>query len=182
MSVFVWPVFHPSLRRKRCTFLAFSRLLRTSSLVPSQATQHWCGTQSFLLLLYHYLWKENHFLHLHNQYDSPLTGGLGKSTTISECEVAPTFCTNLTVNTRLQEKRVSLLSALIMCMTCQWTYSFSLLFSWRCSGEADTRPEGWDHGLHLPLSEPLLLPSRLWSYAIESIKSLQVGHVTSCNH
>lgn len=46
-------------------------------------------------------------MHLSNQCVSP-PGGLDKSTTISECEVAPIFCTNHTENTRPQVKQVSL--------------------------------------------------------------------------
>lgn len=49
--LFALPVCHPSLRRKLCIFWGFSRRLKKSSLVPSPATLHWCGTQTFRLLL-----------------------------------------------------------------------------------------------------------------------------------
>lgn len=49
-----------------------------------------------------------------------LTGGSDKSTTTSECEVAPIFCTNHTESTRQQEKQASQLthSALLFLQMC----------------------------------------------------------------
>lgn len=46
--------------------------------------------------------------------------------------------------------------------------------SWGSVDEADARPEGRVHGLHLPLPEPLLLPSGLRGDATQSSKSIQV--------
>lgn len=55
-----------------------------------------------------------------------------------------------------------------------WVIKLVLLFSWRSSDETDTRPEGRVHGLHLPLSEPLLLPRGIRSHAAQSSKGVQV--------
>ena len=109
-----------------------------------------------------------------------LTDGSDKSTTISECEVAPIFCTNHTENTRRQEKRASSSSVSLTCLSA-WSVRLMTfpLCSWRSADEADTRAEGWVNGLHLPLSEPLLLPSGLWSHATQSSKGLQVRHITA---
>lgn len=115
--LFALPVCHPSLRRKLCIFWGFSRRLKKSSLVPSPATLHWCGTQTFRLLLFK---KKNRKSAQVCSQCVFLTGGSDKSTTTSECEVAPIFCTNHTESTRQQEKQASQLthSALLFLQMC----------------------------------------------------------------
>lgn len=114
--LFALPVCHPSLRRKLCIFWGFSRRLKKSSLVLSPATLHWCGTQTSHLLL---LKKNRKSAQVCSQCIF-LTGGSDKSTTTSECEVAPIFCTNHTESTRQQEKQASQLihSALLFLQMC----------------------------------------------------------------
>lgn len=51
-SLLAWLAFRPSLRRRRCTFWASSRLSKTSSLAPSPAMPRWCGTQMVSLLVF----------------------------------------------------------------------------------------------------------------------------------
>lgn len=54
----------------------------------------------------------------------------------------------------------------------QTRYNLSNPDSWRGVDEADTRAEGRVDGLHLPLPEPLFLPSGLWSHTAQSSKSI----------
>lgn len=75
-----------------------------------------------------------------------LTGGSDKSMTISECEVAPTFCTNHMENTRQQEKQVSPSAVKLNCVSAHedlnTSDNHSNLFSRRSVDETDTRAEG----------------------------------------
>lgn len=56
-------------------------------------------------------------------------GGSDRLTTISECEVAPTFCTNRTGNTRQLEKQVSASAVALNCLSAPTEVKLNHIFS-----------------------------------------------------
>lgn len=171
--LFALPVCHPSLRRKLCIFWGFSRRLKKSSLVLSPATLHWCGTQTSRLLLF-----KKKIERVRRSAVSAFSSQVVQ-TNQRQLPSARLLLYSVQTTRKAQDsrrnRRVSWSTQRCYSYRCAaWVIKLVLLFSWRSSDETDTRPEGRVHGLHLPLSEPLLLPRGVRSHAAQSSKGVQV--------